>query len=81
MNEVNDFYMTPLIRAVMEQNKACMEQLIEAGADMNTDTRSSPTTPISALSEASKLSPELTHLLIKAGAVVNIPSCNGGVLA
>ena len=48
---------------------------------MNTVTRSSPTIPISALSEASKLSPELTHLLIKAGADVNIPSYNGGVLA
>ena len=25
VNEVNDFYTTPLIRAVMKQNKACME--------------------------------------------------------
>ena len=36
---------------------------------------------MSALSKASEISPELTRLLIKAGADVNIPSHNGGVLA
>ena len=81
VNEVDNCYMTPLIRAVMRQNKTCIEQLIKAGADVNMITQYSPNTPISALSEASKLSPELTYLLIKAGADVNIPSCNGGVLA
>ena len=81
VNEVDHCNRTPLLRAVMRQSQACIKQLIKAGADVNMVTGSSPTTQISALSEATKFSPELTHLLVKAGADVNIPSYNGGVLA
>ena len=81
VNSVDNRGLTPLLWALKKDNKTVVERLIEAGADVNMVTQSSPNSPMSALSEASEISPELTRLLIQVGADLNLPSHNGGVLA
>ena len=78
MNDVVDFHMTPLIRAVMGKNERCVQKMIEAGADVNYFDEEGA---YCALSLASEKSHELVQLLIRAGADVNIPSAEGGTLA
>ena len=67
--DVDECYMTPLIRAVNGKDEICVQLLIEAGADLNYFDEDGDYCAL----------PELVKLLIRAGADVSIPLANGQI--